>query len=122
MNLRKLLGMKAALPAWAKWEKDNQVAVDVSVAYPLYLAWLEPHLGRDVDQYVLNVAQRCITNDVKAIVKTGAKDQGLLVIRYFDPTPDRAWRFRNYPEGRGGDRGRQEFAVWHEKIKGAAGR
>lgn len=67
----------AALPQWAQYQVDDndtpRVYADMSEAIPLYLEELRELYGDKVreDQYWVDVARRCATNDVVAVAKPG---------------------------------------------------
>jgi hypothetical protein len=106
------------LPNWAAWEGDTTIVVDLDGAYPHYLEALAPQLGETITQYALEVARRCLTVDLKAIVKAA------------DPAREKAlnlrligkqWKLKNFPPGDGELRGGSEFKRYHDNLPGEPG-
>jgi hypothetical protein len=58
---------QAGLPRWAKRDADDMIEVDPDLAYPVYLALLGVQA---LDQFWLEVARRCLTTDLKALLGT----------------------------------------------------
>jgi hypothetical protein len=58
---------QAGLPRWAKRGDDGMIEVDPDLAYPLYLRLLGV---QTLDQFWLEVARRCLTADLKALLGT----------------------------------------------------
>lgn len=100
----KWFGSREKLPAWAKRNGDA-IEVIPSFVYPYYMEKLGVE---EVTQYWLEVARRCMTEDLKKIVG------GPLHIRILK---DLAWRLENFPVGDGDERGRTEFRKHYNKIK-----
>ena len=56
---------QAGLPRWARRGDDGMIEVDPDQAYPLYLGLLGV---QTLDQFWLEVARRCLTADLKALL------------------------------------------------------
>jgi hypothetical protein len=95
------------LPAWAE-PQDGKIHIDPDKAYPAYL----DKLGvTEIDQYWLEVARRCITEDLRQIV-----DGPIHVVI---DAKDGRWALKHYPEGAGADAGANGFRKHYNQIKRA---
>ena len=125
-NGKKAKAGEFKLPNWAEWRDDGAILIDPNKVYPLYLAQLkvirdasDPFRDRErITQFWLEVAQRCVTEDLKRwAITQGAK--GLHLAWRRDPR----WAFRQFQLARysdgshSADRGRAEFRLYYNRIR-----
>lgn len=117
----KLKSGEYPLPNWMSWRDDGCVIVDGSKGYPMYLAELgviddasNPFRQREkITQYWLEVAQRCITEDLRRwAMAHGAKGLHVAWEKHAD------WLFRRFHAQPGmAERGRAEFRKHYNRIR-----
>lgn len=97
------------LPGWAS-KHGEKIHIDPDKAYPLYLDKLGH--AHEPDQYWLEVARRCFTEDLHQIVKGPMH----LVIE----AKSGQWALRNFAEGAGAVAGANEFRQYYEWMNRSA--
>lgn len=94
------------LPRWARHADDGFIEVDPDQAYPIYLALLGIDLD-DIDRFWVEVARRCMTADLKALLGTP------LYLRIKD---SRHWALATLPIGGGAALGAASFRTFYARI------
>lgn len=104
-TLKAAFGMGSGV-SWAE-ARDGKYFADPDKMYPLYLEKLgvaEP------DQYWLEIARRCATED---LLKIAGGSLHLVILQ-----KGREWALKNFPEGLGANAGATGFRVHYNKLLG----
>ena len=99
----------ADLPRWARRGADDMIEVDPDLAYPIYLALLGINLD-DVDRFWVEVARRCLTTDLKALLGTP------LCVRILAGSG--RYALAAVPPGGGAALGAATFRTFYARIEG----